>query len=471
MEILLLVLAVAVLLWGGILMCRGGLLAGALLVILAGCCFGHPFFKVSAGPLPITSDRVLLALLAVQYLVLKRLGRTDPKPLLAADYVLLAFLGLLAASLASHDWRYKSASPVSHYLFLYVLPFVLYWIVRQTRLTERAVLTVFACGGLFAVYLCLTAIFETHGMWSLVFPTYVRSPEFVEFFGRGRGPMLNPAANGFFMGTCLCAGLMWWPRLGRLGQLGVLAVMPLAAWGVYCTFTRSSWLGVALGVLIVVGCSLPRVWRATVMGGILLAATIGVACTWQQFVAFKRDKNMDANEALESAKLRPILARVAWNMFLDRPLWGFGLGQYVPESRAYLHDRTTELNLEKARPFIQHNVFLSLLTETGLLGMGLWILLMTLWAREGWRLWRDVHEPLYARQCGLLMLATIGVYLPNGMFQDVSMMPMFTLLLYFVAGLAIGQRARSAVPASKTARVPLAARQPVQIGNPVAGRS
>lgn len=289
-------------------------------------------------------------------------------------------------------------------------------------------------------------------MWSLVYPTYVRSPDFVEFFGRGRGPLLNPAANGFFMGVCLCAGLMWWPRLSRPGQLGILAAMPLAAWGVYSTFTRSAWLGVALGVLIVVGCSLPKVWRATVLGSILLVATVGVACTWQHFVAFKRDKNMDANEALESAKLRPILARVAWNMFLDRPLWGFGLGQYVPESRAYLHDRATGLNLEKARPFIQHNVFLSLLTETGLLGMGLWIALLILWCREGWRLWRDTFEPLYARQCGLLMLATVGVYLPNGMFQDVSMMPMFTLLLLFVAALTVGQRASSAVGLASPAR-------------------
>ncbi len=245
---------------------------------------------------------------------------------------------------------------------------------------------------------------------------------------------------------------MWWPRLNRWGQLAILALMPLAAWGVYSTLTRSAWMGVFLGVFIVVACSLPRVWRPAVLGSLLLFTTIGVACTWQNFVEFKRDKNMDAHEALESAKLRPILARIAWNMFLDRPLLGFGFGQYFPERLAYLHDRTTNLDLEKGRPYIQHNVFLSLLTETGLVGMGLWIMLLVLWCREGWRLWSSETEPLYARQCGLLTLAMVGVYLPNGMFQDLSVIPMVNTLLLFVGALSTGLTAMTAVPATPRAK-------------------
>ncbi len=296
----------------------------------------------------------------------------------------------------------------------------------------------FASGGVFASYLFITAIGEARQIWWLVYPAYLRSPDIVEFFGRGRGPLLNPAANGFYMGVCLCAGLMWWPRLSRWGQLGMLALSPLAALGVYSTLTRSAWLGVVLGVFIVIALSLPRLWRPAVLAVILLSGTIGVAASWQNFVAFKRDKNLDANEALESAKLRPILARIAWNMFLDRPLLGVGYGQYVPGSREYLFDRTTDLDLEKGRPFIQHNVFLSLLTETGLIGMGLWIALLALWCRDGWSLWSRRDLPLWMRQCGLMMLATIGVYLPNGMFQDVSVMSMFNALLFFVAALTSG---------------------------------
>ena len=47
-EFVLLLAAVAGLLWLGLVVLRGGLIGTALLVLLAGTCFGHPFFNVSA---------------------------------------------------------------------------------------------------------------------------------------------------------------------------------------------------------------------------------------------------------------------------------------------------------------------------------------------------------------------------------------------------------------------------------------
>jgi O-antigen ligase len=129
-------------------------------------------------------------------------------------------------------------------------------------------------------------------------------------------------------------------------------------------------------------------------------------------------------------------------MFLDRPLFGCGYGQYVDESRYYLHDRSTDLVLEKARPFCQHNVFLSLLTETGLTGMGLFVVLLFLWTRDAWRLWQCRAAPWWIREQGLLMMVLLGNYLPNGMFHDVSLIPMVNMVLFFMAGLTRGLAAR-----------------------------
>ena len=39
---------------------------------------------------------------------------------------------------------------------------------------------------------------------------------------------------------------------------------------------------------------------------------------------------------------------------------------------------------------------------------------------------------------GLLFLAFLGAYLPNGMFQDVSIIPMVNVLLLFFGGTIIG---------------------------------
>ncbi len=438
MEFVLAIGAVVALFWTAVVMFRGGLVGGALLVLVAGTCFGHPFFKIAAGPLPITSDRILLAVLAAQYLLYWHWGWTNPKPLQRADYLLAALLVALTISTLAHDFRYRNALPLAQLAFLYCMPVAIYWIARQSRWTERNTMWMFGVLAVLAIYLAFTAVAETHGVWSVVFPRYVASPEFKEFYGRGRGPLLNPAGNGLLQALGLCAALMWWPRLNRVGQLMLLGLVPLVLYGVYSTYTRSAWMGAAGALAIIVALSTPRGWRMPVVSLGILASVLLLAVTWQQFLSFKRDKELSAEEAAESAKLRPILAMVAWHMFLDRPLLGCGYGQYEQESKAYLSDRTTDLPLEKARPFVQHNVFLGLLTETGLVGMGLFIALLASWTHTAWRLWRAASAPLWVRQVGLLFLGFMGSYLANGMFQDVSLIPMVNMYLFFLGGAVTG---------------------------------
>ena len=127
-------------------------------------------------------------------------------------------------------------------------------------------------------------------------------------------------------------------------------------------------------------------------------------------------------------------------MFLDRPLLGCGYGQYKIESRDYASDRSSDVPLERGRDYIPHNVAFSLLTETGLVGFGLFAAMLLLWARDAWRLWRNAALPLWTRQMGLLLLVALCVYLTNGMFHDVSVIAMMNMSLFFLAGVAAGLR-------------------------------
>ena len=54
---------IVVAVWGSVLLRYTGLLGGCLSVLIVGCCLGHPFYHVALGPLPITADRLLLAVL------------------------------------------------------------------------------------------------------------------------------------------------------------------------------------------------------------------------------------------------------------------------------------------------------------------------------------------------------------------------------------------------------------------------
>ncbi len=463
-EFLLMTVGLVALVWVAIVFLRGGLIGGALLVLLVGSCFGSPFYSVPTGVIPLTADRLIWFVLAAQYVVYRQWGWADPKPLAKTDWLFAALIVVFVASTFTHDFKISGWLPVSQLLFYYLMPAAMYWIARQAAWTQRQALWLFTALGVFGIYLCLTAVAETHQAWAFVFPKYIASPEYHEFFGRGRGPLLNPAGLGFFMGVCLIAALMWWPRLNRRRQLMLLVlVLPIFALGAYSTLTRSVWMGLALGLAIVIALSVPRGWRVAVLGSLAIVSVVGVAVSWEYLYAFKRDKDLSVEDMAESARLRPILATVAWHMFEDRPLLGFGFGQYAAESPAYLSDRTSDLPLEKARPYIQHNVFLCILTETGVLGLGLFVLLLGCWIFDAWQVWRCVDAPLWARQCALLLLGTMGVYVSNAMFHNVSIIPMFNMLFFFLAGVS-----EAMLP---LARAPKAIRPALRLWTPAAARA
>ncbi|MEN6450019.1 MAG: O-antigen ligase family protein [Thermoguttaceae bacterium] len=506
MEALAIVAAVVVLIATAAIFVRGGLMAGCLVVMVAGTCFSVPFYKTE-GSLPLTADRVLIALLVMQCLVWRRWGLAERKPWGKPEILLGVFLAMLTVSTFSHDWRALESQtpyqPVAWLVVFYFMPAAMYWVARQIRYSERTVLPLFGGLAVFGVYLAVTSLAEYCQAWWLVWPSYIATTaadKLTEFVGRARGPLLNPIANGILLAACFAAALMWWPWLrgrpvfvarqvgdrarnawwgslrstqptpaacGRkawvdgdrphpsplpkgegtvlsLRQLVLAAVAALFLAAFCCTLTRSVWMGGVLVLALCIGLALPWNWRLPLLGGGLAVAILLAATHWDELVMFKRDEALGADKTAESVELRPILARIAWNMFLDRPLFGCGYYQYQKEHLDYLSDRSTGLALERAREFIQHNVALSLLTETGLFGLSLFAAMLFLWARDAWRLWRDAALPLWARQAGLVLLATMGAYVINGMFHDVSVMAMANMTLFFLAGVVAGLRGRDA---------------------------
>jgi O-antigen ligase len=171
------------------------------------------------------------------------------------------------------------------------------------------------------------------------------------------------------------------------------------------------------------------VLAASILGGLALSLT------GRSLVAFKRDKHVPAKYTAESMKLRPVLAAYAYEMFQDYPLTGVGLSQYKRHNFEYVTKRSFDVPMGEVTQYVQHNIFLSLLIETGLLGLGLLIIVLGLWAYDGWTLWYTTDLPLWRRQFGLLMILLIAAYIANGMFHELSLIPMLNMLVFFVAGL------------------------------------
>ena len=296
----------------------------------------------------------------------------------------------------------------------------------------------------FGCYLAVTSICEQQQLWSLVVPRYIVTDPNTEFLGRGRGPFLNPVGNGMFLCLGLFSLLLFWPRVRQRGKAVILLLACVYGAGIYCTLTRVVWLAAGGGLLLVSLLNGPprRRLLLAVTAGLLVAMVVVVK--WESLNAFKRDRHVSVAEMAQSASLRPVLAYVAWRMFLDRPLLGCGYRQYESVSAHYLGDRSTQLNLERARGYVQHNGFLSLLTETGMVGLGLFVLLLTVLAQMSWRLWIAEGAELAARQWGLLTLLMLCAYTIMAMFHDLALIPMIHMLLFFLAGVTRSLTARVA---------------------------
>jgi len=366
---------VAGLVWAAGMILRGSLIAMALAMILIGACFGYDFWHDHFAGIPLTLDRLAAVLLMFGFFAQTVLRRTDPKPVRFVDICLGPFLVYLAYSTLTHDFRAEfptDISPLWRLLAAYLIPGGVYWIARQSPLSEGRVALIAKVLTLFGIYLAVTGILEITHQWSLVFPRHIADPALGIHFGRARGPMLTSVSFGLYLAVGLLAAFAWLPRLNRFCQLALVAVLPLFVASLYFSYTRSVWIGIALALLITAGFKL----RGRLRGAVLALMIIGLTATWlvesENIVGFKREQS--AEETRNSAEWRKIFAYVSWEMFQEKPLFGVGFGHFFREKWAFLSDRSTDLHLESIRYYVHHNTFLCLLTETGAIGFGLFLL-------------------------------------------------------------------------------------------------
>ena len=429
MEILLVIFGLVGAVWFLILLQRGGAMAFALATLLAGICFGAPFFQVSI----ITSDRLMAAGLFCLYVAARHTSLFKPKELSVLDMVGAALLLWLIGSALTHDWKLGGGLPLKALFFYYLLPAVMYWVARELPVKKDTVKWLFLVLAIFGVYLSVTAICEWRQISALVFPRYIASTEYREFLGRGRGPLLNPSGNGVLIAISLAATAMCWPHAGaRLKPLVGLGIVICLA-GAFATLTRCVWLGAAASCCFLIAVAFPPKWKYPIIIGSTLLLTLLVATNLERLKSFRRDKDVSATDMAKSAELRPMLAKVAWRIFLDKPFTGVGFGHYAEGAKPHY---TPEIHY--ARFYIQHNVFLSILSETGIVGMVLYINMLLTWSRTAWQLWWTRDFPLPFRQLGLVFLMLTIAFICNGMFQDVSVMPMLHSVYAFFGGLIIG---------------------------------
>jgi len=276
----------------------------------------------------------------------------------------LAMAGYLVTSLIS-IWT-ASDRPMAMSFLLYdrvFIPMCLYLIVRftiQDGKSARRLLPV-------AVFLALSQ--SIIGILSWYLPHWLPAAWLTQVGSRTIGSLVNPSVYTttltFSSLLVLHAGLT--SKSVSFRRIAILTFC-LAGYSVFISFSRASWIG---GIIVLVGLLFlyPRFILKTslivtavivLFGGWLLADQV----QWAQ-------ARLSSVESERSALSRLPVYYASYRMFQSKPFLGWGYGNFDRFDRRY-QERVAGLAIDD-KDHASHNVYLTIIAEQGLIGLGLFL--------------------------------------------------------------------------------------------------
>jgi O-antigen ligase len=255
----------------------------------------------------------------------------------------------------------------------------------------------------------------------------------------------NHIAHLFQMWVPLCLVFLFLPQFGWFWRICFAYAIPLFLLLIYQTQSRAGILGTVTGVgvtilLLILRRSRKAFWLALVIVPLLGAGAVGGLYAGSSMFRMRMEPVVkvvssfikgDIEEAI-SVDFRPQTWADSMVMFMDRPITGFGPGNYgltYPEYRQ-------RVRANRALTVHPHNEVVELLTEYGLVGALLvLVLLLTVTVRLV-RFILSSERPYHALPAVALLAALAGTFV-HGFFDfELRIFPN-ALMLALLAGCAV----------------------------------
>lgn len=319
----------------------------------------------------------------------------------------------------------------------YLVPFAMFHLAGIVFTDEKRLHLFESFSLIILGYLSFIAIAFLAGAHFLVFPRFILDTNLGYHVDRARGPFLQAVANGVSLNLLALLALHAYPR-GRIRGLRAVVLLGSVPIAILATMTRAVWLSFAgtLAALIVLSRH-----RALRRAGLVLTVTAAVGSA----IVFSSSElscsvinRLTENEPVE---FRAAVYAGGWQMFLDRPLTGWGFHQMPLHLPGYVSEYHDQL-------LYPHNTYLEVLVENGLVGLALYLWLM-------WEMWRLSRGAILANEdAGFLdrdfhriWPILLAVYWLNAAVVVMSYQ-FVNALLFTMAGMlaAQNQRARGSQP-------------------------
>jgi O-antigen ligase len=338
---------------------------------------------------------------------------------------LLAVASLVGQPFDNQSWCLLAAK--------FFVPFALFHLAGLVFREERRLRQFELFALIVLAYLCFTSIAFLVGAKSLIFPRFILDESLGYHADRARGPLLQAVANGVSLNLMGVLALHAFLR-GRIRGLAaalLLASLPVA---ILATMTRAVWLSfvVSIGVLIFLSHNRRLRIICTV---VTVVGLLGLLIT----LSFDDQRRALVDRLHESGPLdfREAVYAGGWQMFLEKPLTGWGVNQMPAELARHVSGY-------KEKELYPHNTYLEILVEHGLVGFALYAWLMWEILRLGRGLIpRTERDGFLNWQFHAMWPVMLGVYWVNA--AVVVMNYQFVNgLLFTMAGMLAAQQRRAA---------------------------
>lgn len=413
----------------------GRLVAAVCIWFVLVACFDEEFWRAEVPFFfNVTLSRLFIVVLGMMWVGMWALGRCSlrlVRPVLPLMAAILIYFTISAAV-----GGFKSIAVASvHYRLIggYWFAFTMFFLVLHAVSRERDVFLVLGFLFLLGLYLAFTGWCEHFKVWSLVFPRYISDPTVGIHWGRVRGPFVVSATMGLALSFCFFSNLVFARRLSAPWRLPIwlatLAMLPPIFW----TQTRSVWVGFLLGALVWVAFNRRQRSKPAAIAVLSALVIVVLAVNFENFSSQERSRGGVTD--IEPVYVRLGLAFITWDMFLDSPLLGVGFGHFRDVAPSYARDVASPY-YQFASPAMEHNSFLSILADTGLIGLVFYVGLLIALLRLSVRVYRKLPADgtgLLGRDTIILYWVLMAAYFADAMFRETSVHP-FTNSLFFGIG-------------------------------------
>jgi O-antigen ligase len=345
---------------------------------------------------------------------------------------------------------------IRQFLNGYVIPYAMFVMCKNVFVERRQVERFVAWLALpLAFYFPAMATIEHYNIKALLFPRYIGNPsianlEGVDWGGRAMGTFFQPVVTGFAMIAVFLLALHVLSRSSKpLSKLYLVILVLITPIGVFFTYTRSVYVGFASGLIMLLAFS--RRLRVVVLI-MLVGMGLGVMANWSNVTRTNREEG--GLGEVNTAQARVVIAKASLAMFVDHPFTGVGFTKFIANAQPYIaRVRSTFLGYKEtwvgARTN-QHNQFLSVLTEIGLIGfvplVMLYVLIVRLLIGA-----RGVASGLYDPEFPVVVASVMAAYISQILFIEPRFFEFMNVLPFMLLGIIAGEYQRSKTLMAKTA--------------------